>query len=72
MKKFRPCPIPKKLMFKCDRGRGYRFVDFSSIDNFIIRTFGRLHYLGSHAPAAVRKKWRIAERKFFQKHEKVL
>lgn len=35
---------------------------------WIAGVFMRLHYLGSHSPEPVKRKWRAAERKFHLKH----
>jgi hypothetical protein len=40
--------------------------------SFIMRVGGQLHYLGSHAPVNIRKKWRTVERKFYKRYHKVL
>lgn len=41
-------------------------------DNHILRVFGQLHYLGSHAPKPINKKWRRVEKKFYERYKKYL
>jgi hypothetical protein len=41
-------------------------------DSSIHRIGGQLHYLGSHAPYPVRKKWKIVEQKFMNRYRKVM
>ncbi len=73
--KFRPQDIPKAYIFKQrlafgrnesynwqTRIRWYREGDRNK--KHLIRVFGQLHYLGSHAPLTIRKRWRIIEQRF--------
>ena len=48
------------------RGRYYRDCDLNHKHK--IRVFAQLHYLGSHAPAPIRKRWRKVEQQFLNKY----
>lgn len=43
-----------------------------SIQNYLHHVFHVLHYRSSHAPVPIQKKWRIAAKKFLDKHERIL
>jgi len=75
---FRPQGNSKKsnLYFLRKNGAGtvgkWNYHTRRPSDSFIMRVGGQLHYLGSHAPVNIRKKWRVAERKFYKRYHKVL
>jgi hypothetical protein len=77
--KFRPFLLSPKyrlkywLQFK--KHINYNFIDRKK--NYTLSSFpraykigGHLHYLASHAPLSVRKKWKPAFRRFCQKYKK--
>lgn len=80
MNKFRPQDINKQYRLKQrlrtgrfenynwqTRVRWYRAKDGVN-RQFIIRVFQYLHYHACHAPAPVRKKWRMAYKNFEDRH----
>jgi hypothetical protein len=48
----------------------YNFKPRVNIEKSINRIASRLHYLGSHSPAPISKKWKTAEKKFFNRYRK--
>jgi hypothetical protein len=40
--------------------------------NYLLKVWSMLHYRSSHAPKPIRQKWRIAAKKFLDKHERIL
>lgn len=66
MKLFRPHAIPKHVKIR-NKGQ-YNFSNWITCSNFIQKTFGNLHYLGSHSPIC--KKWSAVEQRFLKRYQR--
>lgn len=70
MIKFRPQSFNKIYKLKNKFCSEYNFTDFYAINDWKLRTFSRLHYLGSHSP--ITEKWKHIEYNFFNRYKKHL
>ncbi len=80
MNRFRPQEFNKRWAIKHFRQTGHTmgeynwqsrtryYRDCDRNHKHLIRTFAQLHYLGSHAPAPIRAKWRKVEQQFMNKY----
>lgn len=68
---FRPQSWSGKFKLKDYVGK-YHWYERRHCDNHILRVGGQLHYLCSHAPYPIRKKWKITGLKFFNRYKKLL
>jgi hypothetical protein len=73
--KFRPQGVSKKYKLRHPECSEYKWYDRRPYtrdeplnQKTMGRIFGRLHYLGSHAPNAVYAKWHKIEMQFLKKH----
>lgn len=68
--KFRPSHACLKWKIKNNPVGDYNYVPRRHLKESIHRIAGQLHYLGSHS--YVTAKWKIAEKKFFNRYKKYL
>lgn len=65
-----------KIRFALREGPGrigaYNWHNRSWCPNSIFRIGGRLHYLGSHAPLPIRRRWHKVELMYFNRYRKIL
>lgn len=78
-KAFRPRATNKQFAIKYQRKTGHTVGEWNWMSRthwfkvgdqhrkHSLRVFEQLHYLGSHAPLTIRKKWSIIERQFINK-----
>lgn len=79
MKRFRPQELNKRWAIRHYRQTGHSVGEYNWQPRTMwyrdgdrnrkhqIRVFAQLHYLGSHAPLTIRKKWRIIEQRYIAK-----
>lgn len=48
----------------------YKWHERTGCNVALFRIGGRIHYLASHAPINVRKRWTIVQQKFMQRYRK--
>lgn len=68
---YRPQSWSGKFKLKHKVGQ-YHWYERYSHDTHVIRTGARLHYLASHAPYPIMKRWKKVANKFFKRYQKSL
>lgn len=69
MKQFKPTNLPKKFKIKYKHSFDWNFIIRNNHNlPFIIRTFSKLHYLGSHS--FHQHKWHKIEQQFLKHYQR--
>lgn len=71
-KSFRPQYFSGKYKLRNRNVARWHWHHRRNFDSHLYRVFGQLHYLGEHAPLAVRKKWWLAWDQFYKKHQRFI